>query len=255
MQDLLTPPEHSEEIVRLVPGAEHVVVNDAGHIIMLEHPEVITGCSSSLVERGLRAPRRGHRRRAQAAGAAHRHRPREAPDGSPGPGAGGGTRRREASGAWPLPTAEDTRASGARLGAVLRAGDLVVLTGDLGAGKTTLTQGIAEGLGVRGAGHLARPSSSPGCTRRWSAGPALVHVDAYRLGGLAELDDLDLDASLEDSVTVVEWGTGWPRAWPRTASRSPCAGDDERRGTDRRAREPSLGRRAGPGRARHARRE
>ena len=104
-------------------------------------------------------------------------------------------------------TAEETRAWGERLGRLLRAGDLVVLTGELGAGKTTLTQGIAEGLGVRG------PITSPTFViarvhPSLVGGPALVHVDAYRLGGFAELDDLDLDASIEDSVTIVEWGHG-----------------------------------------------
>lgn len=106
-----------------------------------------------------------------------------------------------------LATAEDTRAWGARLGRLLRAGDLVVLTGDLGAGKTTLTQGLGEGLGVRG------PITSPTFViarvhPSEVGGPPLVHVDAYRLGGFAELDDLDLDADLEQSVTVVEWGHG-----------------------------------------------
>ncbi|XVX19461.1 tRNA (adenosine(37)-N6)-threonylcarbamoyltransferase complex ATPase subunit type 1 TsaE [Actinomycetota bacterium] len=106
-----------------------------------------------------------------------------------------------------LATAEDTRELGIRLGRLLRAGDLLVLTGDLGAGKTTLTQGIADGLGVRG--PITSPTFviarvHPGLT----GGPALVHVDAYRLGGLAELEDLDLEESLEDSVTVVEWGHG-----------------------------------------------
>lgn len=106
-----------------------------------------------------------------------------------------------------LVTAADTRAWGTRVGALLRAGDLVVLTGALGAGKTTLTQGLAEGVGVRG------PITSPTFViarvhPSLVGGPALVHVDAYRLGGFAELDDLDLDASLEDSVTVVEWGHG-----------------------------------------------
>lgn len=106
-----------------------------------------------------------------------------------------------------LDTADDTRAWGARLGALLHAGDLVVLTGGLGAGKTTLTQGIGEGLGVRG------PVTSPTFViarvhPSLVGGPALVHVDAYRLGGFAELDDLDLDADLEESVTVVEWGHG-----------------------------------------------
>ncbi|GAA4876643.1 tRNA (adenosine(37)-N6)-threonylcarbamoyltransferase complex ATPase subunit type 1 TsaE [Serinicoccus chungangensis] len=106
-----------------------------------------------------------------------------------------------------LPAAEDTRALGRRLGARLRAGDLVVLTGDLGAGKTTLTQGLGEGLGVRG------PVTSPTFViarvhPSTTGGPDLVHVDAYRLADGAELDDLDLDASLEESVTVVEWGEG-----------------------------------------------
>ena len=106
-----------------------------------------------------------------------------------------------------LPTADDTQDLGRALGRLLRAGDLVVLTGDLGAGKTTLTQGLAEGLGVRG------PITSPTFViarvhPSLVGGPELVHADAYRLGGAAELDDLDLDASLEDSVTVVEWGHG-----------------------------------------------
>ena len=106
-----------------------------------------------------------------------------------------------------LRTVDDTQAWGARLGALLEAGDLLVLTGGLGAGKTSLAQGIAEGLGVRG------PITSPTYViarvhPSLIGGPDLVHVDAYRLGGLAELDDLDLDASLEDAVTVVEWGHG-----------------------------------------------
>jgi tRNA threonylcarbamoyladenosine biosynthesis protein TsaE len=106
-----------------------------------------------------------------------------------------------------LPTADDTRRFGRRLATLLRAGDLVLLSGGLGAGKTTLTQGIGDGLGVRGPVTsptfvIARVHPSLG------AGPPLVHVDAYRLGGLAEVDDLDLDASLDESVTVVEWGEG-----------------------------------------------
>ena len=96
---------------------------------------------------------------------------------------------------------------GVRLAAVLRAGDLVVLVGTLGAGKTTLTQGIGAGLGVRG--HVTSPTFviarvHPAQTE----GPALVHVDAYRIAGGLEIDDLDLDASVDDSVTVVEWGKG-----------------------------------------------
>lgn len=106
-----------------------------------------------------------------------------------------------------LPDADATRALGARLAALLHAGDLVVLTGDLGAGKTTLTQGLGEGLGVRG------PVTSPTFVisrvhPSLVGGPALVHVDAYRLGGAVELDDLDLDADLDASVVVVEWGQG-----------------------------------------------
>jgi tRNA threonylcarbamoyladenosine biosynthesis protein TsaE len=112
-----------------------------------------------------------------------------------------------------LPDADATRAYGRALADVLRAGDLVVLTGDLGAGKTTLTQGIGAGLQVRG--QVASPTfiiarehppvSRPDGTR----GPTLVHVDAYRLGSLEEVDALDLDASLDEAVTVVEWGEGW----------------------------------------------
>ncbi|WP_123671068.1 tRNA (adenosine(37)-N6)-threonylcarbamoyltransferase complex ATPase subunit type 1 TsaE [Actinocorallia herbida] len=96
---------------------------------------------------------------------------------------------------------------GLALGGLLRAGDLVVLTGGLGAGKTTLTRGIGEGLGVRG------PVTSPTFVIArvhppLAGGPPLVHVDAYRLGGFAEVDDLDLDADLAAAVTVVEWGEG-----------------------------------------------
>ncbi|PBC79359.1 tRNA threonylcarbamoyladenosine biosynthesis protein TsaE [Streptomyces sp. TLI_235] len=97
---------------------------------------------------------------------------------------------------------------GAGLAALLRPGDLVLLHGELGAGKTTLTRGLGAGLGVRGAVTsptfvIARVHPS------LSGGPALVHVDAYRLGGgLDEMEDLDLDVSLPESVIVVEWGEG-----------------------------------------------
>ena len=88
-----------------------------------------------------------------------------------------------------------------------RAGDVVVLSGPLGAGKTTFTQGLAVGLGV--AGPVTSPTFVIARVHRSTVGgPDLVHVDAYRLGGLAELEDLDLDASLAESVTVVEWGEG-----------------------------------------------
>jgi len=104
-----------------------------------------------------------------------------------------------------LATVEDTRALGAELAARLRPGDLVVLVGPLGAGKTALTQGIVAGLGVR------EPVTSPtfviARVHRGGRLP-LVHVDAYRLGGAADVDGLDLDASAEESVTVVEWGQG-----------------------------------------------
>jgi tRNA threonylcarbamoyladenosine biosynthesis protein TsaE len=106
-----------------------------------------------------------------------------------------------------VPDAETMRELGRALGGQLRAGDLVVLTGELGAGKTTFTQGLGAGLDVRGdvtspTFVIARVHPPLG------SGPALVHVDAYRLGGIDELDDLDLDASLDEAVTVVEWGEG-----------------------------------------------
>jgi alanine racemase/tRNA threonylcarbamoyladenosine biosynthesis protein TsaE len=94
---------------------------------------------------------------------------------------------------------------GRELGATLRAGDLLVLSGALGAGKTTLTRGIGEALGVRG------PVTSPTFVLARThpslvGGPPLVHVDAYRLGSALELDDLDID--FDGSVVVVEWGSG-----------------------------------------------
>ncbi|MEE1750298.1 MULTISPECIES: tRNA (adenosine(37)-N6)-threonylcarbamoyltransferase complex ATPase subunit type 1 TsaE [unclassified Streptomyces] len=103
---------------------------------------------------------------------------------------------------------EQMQELGRRIAAVLLPGDLVMLTGELGAGKTTLTRGLGEALGVRGAVTsptfvIARVHPS------LTGGPALVHVDAYRLGGgLDEMEDLDLDVSLPESVVVVEWGDG-----------------------------------------------
>ena len=104
-----------------------------------------------------------------------------------------------------LPDPESTVALGRRIAALLRGGDLVVLVGELGAGKTTLTRGIGEGLRVRG------PVTSPTfvIARRHPSsvtGPALVHVDAYRVASASEIDDLDLED--DDAVTVVEWGAG-----------------------------------------------
>ena len=113
-----------------------------------------------------------------------------------------------------LPTVDDTRAFGRRLAGILRAGDLVLLTGPLGAGKTALVQGIGAGLEVSDAitsptfviARVHRPDPARG------GSVPLVHADAYRLGDAAdpraEIDDLDLDASAEDAVTVVEWGAG-----------------------------------------------
>ncbi len=105
------------------------------------------------------------------------------------------------------PDADAMRGLGRSIAGQLAAGDLIVLTGSLGAGKTTFTQGLGAGLGVRGAVTsptfvIARVHPSE------VGGPALVHVDAYRLGGIGELDDLDLDTSLDQAVTVVEWGEG-----------------------------------------------
>lgn len=106
-----------------------------------------------------------------------------------------------------VPTADDMRAVGERLATRLQAGDLLILSGDLGAGKTTFTQGLGAGLGVRG--DVTSPTFVISRVHPSTVGgPALVHVDAYRLGGLEELDDLDLDVSVADSVTVVEWGSG-----------------------------------------------
>lgn len=104
-------------------------------------------------------------------------------------------------------TADDMRRLGQRLAAQLRAGDLVLLRGPLGAGKTTLVQGVGEALDVRG------PITSPTFVLArvhpaLSGGPSLVHVDAYRLQDWDDLETLDVEATLDESVTVVEWGEG-----------------------------------------------
>ncbi|MDO5031259.1 tRNA (adenosine(37)-N6)-threonylcarbamoyltransferase complex ATPase subunit type 1 TsaE [Corynebacterium sp.] len=112
-----------------------------------------------------------------------------------------------------IATPEHAHEFGAELGAALEAGDLVILDGPLGAGKTTVTQGIARGMQVKG------PVTSPTFViarehRSLVGGPALVHVDAYRLldqstDPLGELDSLDLDTEIEDAVVVAEWGGGF----------------------------------------------
>ncbi len=104
-----------------------------------------------------------------------------------------------------LSTVDDTREFGRRLANVLRAGDLVLLSGPLGAGKTALAQGIGAGLAVPG--EVTSPTFVIARVHRGGRLP-FVHVDAYRLGTPGEVDDLDLDASVDDSVTVVEWGGG-----------------------------------------------
>ncbi|MEV8437004.1 tRNA (adenosine(37)-N6)-threonylcarbamoyltransferase complex ATPase subunit type 1 TsaE [Actinosynnema sp. NPDC051121] len=109
-----------------------------------------------------------------------------------------------------LPEVHDTEEFGRKLGGLVRGGDLVLLSGPLGAGKTALVRGLADGLGVTG--RVSSPTfviarvHEPAPNGR---GVPLVHVDAYRLGGhLDELDDLDLDTDLVDAVVAVEWGEG-----------------------------------------------
>lgn len=115
---------------------------------------------------------------------------------------------------------------GLRLGRVLRAGDLLILTGPLGAGKTTLARGIGEGLGVRG--PVQSPTFVLARTHPSLVGGApLVHLDAYRLGDAAELDDLDID--FEGSVVVAEWGAGMVDegdSWIEVVIERPSGGDD-----------------------------
>ncbi len=107
-----------------------------------------------------------------------------------------------------LPAPADTEALGERLAGELGPGDLVVLSGPLGAGKTVLVRGLARGLGVTGA--VTSPTFVIAREHRAGrdGGVPLVHVDAYRLGGPAELDDLDLDTDLAQAVVAVEWGEG-----------------------------------------------
>ncbi|MFT8395535.1 tRNA (adenosine(37)-N6)-threonylcarbamoyltransferase complex ATPase subunit type 1 TsaE [Propionibacterium sp.] len=132
----------------------------------------------------------------------------------------------------PVPTADDMRLLGAELATHLGPGDLLVANGELGAGKTTLTQGLGTGLGVEG------PIVSPTFVlsrihHALAGGPDLVHVDAYRMGSAAELEDIDLDSSMAESVTLVEWGAGFAEGLSRDhleidIVRSPDPADDER---------------------------
>lgn len=100
--------------------------------------------------------------------------------------------------------AEAMEALGARIASVVRRGDVVMLNGELGAGKTTFTRGFGAALGARGA--VTSPTFVLARTHPTESGVPLVHVDAYRLGSAAEVDDLDLD--FDGSITVVEWGAG-----------------------------------------------
>lgn len=132
-------------------------------------------------------------------------------------GRAGFTRLREVPNGWvmgrplpvvlPVPDSDAMRALGVRLAGLLRAGDVVVASGELGAGKTTLAQGIGEGLEVHG------PIISPTFVisrvhRARGGGPDFVHVDAYRLSSPGELGDIDIQDSQATSVTLVEWGRG-----------------------------------------------
>ena len=169
------------ELAAQIPGAQLVWLPGAGHVLILEQPELVNRAIKDLLAR-------------VAAGGA-------AAVGMTGPGQVAGP-----AATVTVPTAAAMRALGSRL-ALLRAGDLVILIGDLGAGKTTLVQGIGTGLRVRG------PVTSPTFViarvhPSLSGGPDLVHADAYRLTSPAEVDDLDLDETLDSSVTVVEWGGG-----------------------------------------------
>lgn len=132
-----------------------------------------------------------------------------------------------------IATADEMHALGRELAGVLRAGDLVVLSGPLGAGKTTLTRGIGEGLGVRG------PVTSPTFVLArthpsLTGGAPLVHVDAYRLSSALELDDLDIDFAR--SVVVVEWGAGMldgvADSWLEVAIERPTGADERQEAGD-----------------------
>ncbi len=126
-----------------------------------------------------------------------------------------------------VPDAEAMEALGARVARHLRAGDLVLLNGELGAGKTTFTRGLGAALGARG--QVTSPTFVLARTHPTASGAPLVHVDAYRLATAAEVEDLDLD--LEGSITVVEWGAGKldgvVDSWIELDIERPMGGDPE----------------------------
>jgi tRNA threonylcarbamoyladenosine biosynthesis protein TsaE len=122
-----------------------------------------------------------------------------------------------------LATPQDTHAFGRRLATVLRPGDLIVLSGPLGAGKTALVQGIGAGLEVRGT--VTSPTFVIARVHRGRV--PLVHVDAYRLSSFSEVDDLDLDVDMNVAVTVVEWGTGLVEQLAEDRLEIAIARDDE----------------------------
>lgn len=140
---------------------------------------------------------------------------------------------RDLLGTHVIPIPQAMHALGLQLGAALSAGDLVVLTGPLGAGKTTLSRGVGEALNVRG--PITSPTFVIARTHpSLSGGPALVHVDAYRLGSPAELDDLDIDFA--HSVVLVEWGAGMldgvSESWLDVTIERPLGADDDTSDTD-----------------------
>lgn len=142
-----------------------------------------------------------------------------------------------------IETPEAMAELGATLAGQLAAGDLVLLNGELGAGKTTLTRGIGEKLGVRGA--VTSPTFVLARTHQRESGPALVHVDAYRLGSARELDDLDIDYAA--SIVVVEWGAGMldgvAESWLEIDIDRPRGGDMEAEVEPRQVRLTGHGRR------------
>ena len=104
-----------------------------------------------------------------------------------------------------IATEDQMHEFGVRLGALLVAGDLLSLNGPLGAGKTTLTRGIGEGLEVQG--NVSSPTFLIARTHQSRSGIPFHHIDAYRLSTPAELDDLDIDFA--GSISVIEWGSGY----------------------------------------------